>query len=48
MQLQAQHYGNLQQAMEMSSGEDMHALRQLLLRGRDPNLRWRRYALRRR
>jgi hypothetical protein len=40
--------GTCMQVMEMSSGEDMHALRQLLRRRRDPNLRWRRYALRRR
>jgi hypothetical protein len=37
-----------QQVMEMSSGEAMNALRQLVLRRRYLNLGWRRHALRRR
>jgi len=43
----ADHMGTCQQVMEISSGEEMNALRQLLLRRRYLNLEWRRHALRR-
>jgi hypothetical protein len=43
----ANHMGTYQQVMEMSRGDEMNALRHLLLRRRDLNFRWRSDALRR-
>ena len=44
----ADHMGTCKPGMEMSTGEDMHALGRLLRRRRDLHLRWRSHALRRR